>query len=249
MMEHAIESYFPALAAFWDTPAQQIERYWQELCGAPGFLAEINDAIADVPDFAGVRFTHPGQMRVYRSLLYLCTRALRPVHFVETGVQNGMSSAYVLLAMAHNGRGHLHSIDLPPIDERILAQGTNPLPGGKSPGWLIPRSLRDRHSLTLAPAEEALPPLMAKLGSIDVFLHDSDHSYEHVMFEAGLVWRSIRPNGCLIVDNIEQNAAFADFARGVGAAALDVASFDGPDRVWRHGLMRKAGHADAHHRQ
>jgi predicted O-methyltransferase YrrM len=248
-MEHAIETYLPALAEFWAVPSEQIERHWQELRAASGFLTEINDAIAGVPEFAGVRFTDPGQMRVYRCLLYLCTRALRPVHVVETGVQNGMSSAYILLAMAHNGRGHLHSIDLPPRDERILAQGTNPLPAGQSPGWLIPKPLRDRHSLTLAPAEQALPPLLARLGSIDVFLHDSDHSYEHIMFEAGLAWRYIGPNGCLIVDNIEQNAAFADFAKGVGAQAVTVASFDGPGRRWQHGLMRKPSRESAGQQQ
>jgi predicted O-methyltransferase YrrM len=239
-MECAIETYIPALAAFWDTPQQQVERFWQELCAASGFLADVNNAIADVPEFSGVRFTHPSQMRVYRCLLYLCARVLRPTHFVETGVQNGMSSAFILLAMAHNSEGHLHSVDLPPADERILAQGTNPLPAGKSPGWLIPRSLRDRHTLILAPAEEALPPLLARLKTIDVFLHDSDHSYEHIMFEAGLAWRYLSAKGCMIIDNIEQNAAFADFARGVSAKAMDLASFDGPDRVWRHGLLLKA---------
>ena len=127
-----------------------------------------------------------------------------------------------------------------PEDKRILAQGTNPLPTEKSPGWLIPRSLRDRHTLILAPAEEALPALLARLKSIDVFLHDSDHSYEHIMFEAGLAWRYLRAQACMIIDNIEQNTAFTDFVRGVSAKAMDLASFNGPDRVWRHGLLLKA---------
>lgn len=239
-MEHSVESYLPALAAFWETPLAELQAYWRELCGASDFLADINRAIADVPEFAGKRFTHPGEMRAYRCLLYLCTRVLRPRQFVETGVQNGMSSAFILLGMAHNDEGHLHSVDLPPQDARILAQGTNPLPAGKAPGWLIPKSLRQRHTLVLAPAEEALPRLLAMLEQVDVFLHDSDHSYEHVMFEVGLAWRYLSAQGCLIIDNVEQNAAFTDFAQGVGAKAMDVASFEGAGRVWRHGLLRKA---------
>jgi len=238
-MEHTIERYFPTLADFWNTPVPQIEAFWAELCASRAFLENINTAIAPVPEFTGVRFDHPSEMRVYRCLLYLCARALKPGHFVETGVQNGMSSAYILLALAHNGQGHLSSIDLPPLDARVLAQGTNPLPAGKAPGWLIPEGLRARHSIILAPAEAALPELLARLETIDAFLHDSDHCYAHMMFEVALAWRYLRAGGCLMVDNIEQNDAFTDFARGVQTRPVGVASFGGPNRIWRHGLMMK----------
>jgi hypothetical protein len=40
-------------------------------------------------------------------------RSLKPRVIVETGVASGLSSAHILRALAANGTGTLHSIDLP----------------------------------------------------------------------------------------------------------------------------------------
>jgi predicted O-methyltransferase YrrM len=237
--ECCIEQYLPALAAHWSTSEASLQAHLRELNEDKQFLSEINAAIEGVPEFAGAQFDRVAQMRVYRILLYLVTRAFRPQAFVETGVHNGMSSAFILLGMEHNGSGRLFSVDLPPVEQRILDQGTNALPKQKSPGWLIPDFLRHRHDLRLGRAEALLPVLLDEIGSIDVFLHDSDHCYSHIMFELGIAWPRVAPGGWLLVDNIEQNAAFDDFARGVGARSFVVSTFDGSERVWRHGLFAK----------
>ena len=83
--------------------------------------------------------------------------------------------------------------------------------------------------------------MLAAEAPVDVFFHDSDHSYTHMMFEMSLAWYHLKREGWLVVDNIESNAAFADFARGVRAEPLEVASFDTPERVWKHGLLRASG--------
>src|ERR1700687_229783 len=44
---------------------------------------------------------------------YAAARALAPDCIVETGVANGVSSSYLLLALQKNGRGRLRSIGLP----------------------------------------------------------------------------------------------------------------------------------------
>jgi len=238
--ECRIEEYLPTLAAQWSTSEEALRAHLRDLKGDAKFLSGINAAIRDVPEFNGLQFEDVAQMRVYRILIYLVTRTLRPAAFAETGVHNGMSSAFILLAMEHNGAGRLHSIDLPPFEQRILDQGTNALPRLKTPGWLIPDFLRRHHDLRLGRAEVLLPLLLDEVGTIDVFLHDSDHCYSHIMFELGIAWPSVTPGGWLIVDNIEQNAAFDDFARGVGARSFVVATFNGPDRVWCHGLLAKA---------
>jgi predicted O-methyltransferase YrrM len=239
MSEFSTEHYFPELARHWGSDEAQLRRWWEELNGDRRFLAAINDAIRDVADFQGKQFAKASEMRVYRCLLYLAVRALRPQIFVETGVQNGMSSAFILLGMEHNGFGTLCSVDLPPVEARILEQGTNPLPKDKAPGWIIPDYLRPHHELNLGAAEQLLPALFGRRGTIDVFLHDSDHSYSHIAFEMGLAWRYLKPSGWIMVDNIEQNDAYADFARGVGGAAFVVSTFNDPDRVWQHGLLQK----------
>ena len=241
-MELSIEQYFGMLADRWEIQEERLLAYWGELNADRRFIDSINVSIYDVPNFSGVYFESVSRMHVYRCLLYLLTRVLRPEIFVETGVQNGMSSAFILQAMEHNGCGALHSIDRPPIQQYILDQGTPALPKDKSPGWIIPSYLRHRHRLVLGAAEVQLPILMAELPRVDVFVHDSDHSYSHVMFEIGLAWHYLTEGGCILVDNIEQSAAFSDFARGVGAPSFVVSSFDGPDRVWQHGILSKPAH-------
>ncbi|MBS7618990.1 hypothetical protein KEJ25_10480, partial [Candidatus Bathyarchaeota archaeon] len=43
-----------------------------------------------------------------------------------------------------------------------------------------------------AGSREALPDLLRKLNQIDVFLHDSLHTYEHMSFEYETAWPFIR---------------------------------------------------------
>src|SRR5262245_22506164 len=108
----SVNEYLPQLAAEWSIPLDRLLTYYDDLQTDVGFLEEINRAIRDVPEFAGVRFRHVCEFRLYRCLLYLLTRAFRPEVFVETGVLNGFSSAFILLAMEHNHAGTLYSIDL-----------------------------------------------------------------------------------------------------------------------------------------
>lgn len=224
----------------WEVPLGSLQACYGELQESSAFLADINRAIHNVPEFAGVQFRHVSEFRLYRCLLYLLTRVCRPKVFVETGVLNGFSSAFVLLAMEHNRTGTLYSIDLSPHEERIRAQGTGPLPQGKKPGWAIPHGLRNRHRLSLGDARVLLPRILQGHGPLDVFLHDSDHSYQHMMFEMAAAWPYLRPGGWLLCDNVEQNHAFFDFVVGVGASSTVAASFDSPDRIWKHGIARKS---------
>ena len=218
--ESTIEQYASLFAKRMNVTIEEVDQYLNDLHNDAGFLSLINERIKDVPEFSGKQFQSVSEMRVYRVMLYLVTRILKPRIYVETGVHNGMSSAFILLGMEHNGTGELVSIDLPPLDQRILNQGTNELPRGKSPGWIIPDDLRHRHDLRLGKAERLLPMALEEKGAIDVFLHDSDHCYSHIMFELGISWPSVSPGGWLIVDNVEQNNAFTDFAKGVGADVL-----------------------------
>jgi predicted O-methyltransferase YrrM len=236
-----INDYLALLGQFLGVSRETLLELYGDLEGAESFLADLNEAVRDVPGFHGKQFEHVREFHAYRSLLYLFTRVVRPETFVETGVLNGFSSAFVLLAMEHNSAGSLISIDLPSEDPEILSQGTSELPKGRATGWAIPDRLRDRHDLRLGPAQELLPRALAEVGSMDVFLHDSDHSYTHMMFEMALAWRYLRPGGWVLADNIEQNEAFADFARATGGRCMVVSSYLRPDRTWQHGLTQKPG--------
>lgn len=238
-MQKTIDEFLPILARYWNISLTQLQTYYDELQASQDFLAALNNVIKNVPEFSGVRFQHINDLRVYRCMLYLITRVIKPEIFVETGVLNGFSSAFILLAMQRNGRGILYSIDLPSDAPEILEQGTTLLPKGKSTGWVIPAELCERHELLLGPSQILLPQILAQHASLDIFLHDSDHRYPHMMFELALAWLYLRPGGWLLCDNVEQNAVFSDFTRGVNGSALVTASFDSPSRVWKHGLVQK----------
>jgi predicted O-methyltransferase YrrM len=238
-VEFGIDRSFPELSALIKVDEDVLRGYYSDLENDTSFLEAINDNIRDVPEFAGKNFKSAAELRAYRCLLYLITRVAQPEIFIETGVLNGLGSSFILLGLQHNKRGTLYSIDLPPVDLRILSQGTYPLPEGKEPGWIIPDHLRDRHRLLLGPAERLLPQTLTDLGRVDVFLHDSDHSYSHMMFEMGLAWRYLVEGGYLMADNVEQNPSFADFAKGVQAPSVVVSTFEGADRTWQHGLLMK----------
>jgi predicted O-methyltransferase YrrM len=234
-----IDDYLTLLAQFFVVPRETLDRYYADLLQAEGFLASFNRVIGGVPSFHGKQFQHVAELHVYRSLLYILTRTTAPNVFIETGVLNGFSSAFILLAMEHNARGKLISIDLPSTDPEILRQGTGELPLGKQTGWAIPDSLRGRHELRSGPSQELLPKALSEVGTVDVFLHDSDHCYTHMMFELSLAWSFIRPGGWVVADNVEQNDCFVDFARATGARKLVVSSYHRPDRIWQHGLAQK----------
>jgi predicted O-methyltransferase YrrM len=154
--------------------------------------------------------------------LYALVRKLRPRVAVETGVCNGFSTAFLLLALERNGAGELHSIDLPEVVGADYRPGTfwegkqgAAIPPGKEPGWMIPAPLRERWSLTVGRSQDELPPLLERLGAIDLFVHDSEHSYECMDFEFRAAWPALREGGALVADDWNWNDAFAELARDV----------------------------------
>jgi predicted O-methyltransferase YrrM len=150
--------------------------------------------------------------------LYRLLRDVRPRVAVETGVCNGVSTAFLLLALEDNGEGELHSIDLPEVAGEEYKQGTfwdgkggAVIPPGKEPGWMVPPELRDRWHLVLGRSQEELPPLLDRLGAIDFFMHDSEHSYECMSFEFRAAWDALREGGVLVADDVNVNTAWDEF--------------------------------------
>jgi hypothetical protein len=155
--------------------------------------------------------------------LYAVLRETRPDLVVETGVCNGVSTAFLLLALQRNEAGKLWSIDLPEFAETAYEPGTfwegkggAVIPQGKEPGWMIPDDLRSRWELAIGRSQELLPSLLERLGTIDFFMHDSEHSYECMSFEFRHAYDALAPGGVLAADDVHANDAFADFAAELG---------------------------------
>ncbi|MGB2676662.1 MAG: class I SAM-dependent methyltransferase [Candidatus Acidiferrum sp.] len=141
-------------------------------------------------------------------LQYAVVRAFQPKIVVETGVANGVSSAYILLALQANGRGTLYSVGL--YEPQYL-------PAGKPLGWVVPQELRSPWKLLVGDSRTILPRLLGEIGSTDIFIHDSLHTYEHMLWEYRVAYPHLRPGGLLFSDDAKWNTAFPEFALEVDA--------------------------------
>jgi predicted O-methyltransferase YrrM len=133
-------------------------------------------------------------------VLYTVCRRQNPDTVVETGVASGVSSSYILCALEKNEHGQLYSIDQPWWQ-------------GDQSGWMIPDYLRHRWHLIRGKSSEKLMPLLEELGEIDIFLHDSEHSYKNMLWEFQTAWAYLKTGGILFSHNIDNNDSFSDFCR------------------------------------
>ena len=134
---------------------------------------------------------------------YLMCRLLEPAVVVETGVAYGVSSAFILRALEENGRGVLHSVDLPPLrrgSERFW-------------GIAVDRALEGRWTLHRGSSARVLPRLLEELETVDLFVHDSLHTHRNMRREFEAIWPCLRTGGALIADDVERNRAFGELHR------------------------------------
>jgi predicted O-methyltransferase YrrM len=141
---------------------------------------------------------------------YVVVRAAQPETVVETGVASGVSSAYILLALQRNQKGSLHSVEI---------GDPSYLPPGTDPGWIVPDRLRTRWRLHIGDVAAVLPNLLRELKAVDVFIHDSSHTYEQVKYEFELAYPYVKRGGLLLADDALWNAAFTEFAKTISSPA------------------------------
>jgi len=171
------------------------------------FLARATEATPRaIRGFLNEPFNVPGFAHHEVLIQYAVARAMEPDIVVETGVANSISTTYLLLALEKNKKGTLHSIEV---------GDTSFLPPGRAPGWVVPHWLHARWHLHLTAAETLLPHLLQQLGSIDLFIHDSLHTYEQMWLAFDLAYSHLRLGGLLLADDALWNSAFLDFARRV----------------------------------
>ena len=165
-------------------------------------LATVNTQLSSLPDFLVDENKDPGMMIKWSATselaatTYALIRLLRPETVVETGVGAGVSSWTILKAMEENGVGRLISIDLPTPNTELLPEV----------GYLVQRDLRHRWDLRIGPSKRLLPETLKELGLVDIFLHDSRHSYSNQLREYQTAWPYIRSGGMLVSDDVSNDA-------------------------------------------
>jgi len=190
-------SYRKKIARLTGSSMSTIEQLYSEIIDSK-FMQDMESRSGSSKEFS-----HLSMLTPFRApTLYVMCRIFKPEIVVETGVANGYSSSFILYALETNRKGRLYSIDLPNQPGQEIEKDT---------GWLISENIRGRWELSLGASRKNLPLLLEKLRSIDLFYHDSDHSYENMKFEFELAWQYLAKASLLIADDITDNSFFDEF--------------------------------------
>ncbi|MGC8644644.1 MAG: class I SAM-dependent methyltransferase [Thermoplasmata archaeon] len=143
--------------------------------------------------------------------LYSLVAARRPGLVIETGMGPGVSTTAILSALPPNGR--MISID----------PGIPYGRGDREVGFVIPTHLRRQLVYVKGTSSEKLEEVLRSAGRVDVFFHDSDHSFKNVSFELNAVFPYLGEDFLIVVDNYDWSEAAEVFSRERGLRLRHVA--------------------------
>ena len=182
-------------------------------------LAEIEAQVAERTQHLGAELPFPLAYNGAASLArlgYALCRVLRPETVLETGVAYGVSSSFILKALALNGTGELHSIDRAPVRPRVE----------EYIGALVPDELRGRWTLHRGSSRRLLPRVLPQLHGVSLFVHDSQHTYPNISWELRTVTPGLTRPAAVLVDDPAGNCAFEHWAKRTRPAFAAVVEAD-----------------------
>ncbi len=147
-------------------------------------------------------------------VLYSTIRKMKPDVVLETGVAYGYSTYMILSALNKNGRGRLISTEI----KKYTFEGPKI-------GILLSSIDRSRWTLVVGKPQENLDKALGMVEKINIFIHDSDHSYKNMMFEYRRAYSKMK-GGLMMSDDIywrtgdarsKRASAFLDFAKRINA--------------------------------
>ncbi len=131
---------------------------------------------------------------------YALVRLQRPAVVVETGVDKGLGTCVIASALLRNTEegspGKVVAIDISP-----------------RAGWLIAQPYSEVVELVIDDSHAALSSLD---DAIDLFIHDSAHTYEHEAGEYQIIKERLSDDAVLLSDNAHGLPTLMDFAEATG---------------------------------
>lgn len=197
------------LESLFGIPANEITQFENDIWSDTTFQEAFEQRWETIEETEG---TFETTDTVQAETLYLVTRIVKPDTIINTGVLYGSFAAHILCALEHNGHGELVSIDL-----------ENPESTFEN-GYLIPEHLRDRWTIHLGEASSLLPEVLENNEPIDMSLHDSDHSKEHMKWEFDQGLDHLTDGGVLASHDIIRNNAFENATRDAGMEYVRIGS-------------------------
>lgn len=162
------------------------------------FLLSKNKTIGEIVEYVSKKF----DFIKYPIIWYSLIRKYHLKIIVETGVSMGWSSFMILTALQRENSGKLFSIDID-SSETVKREG--------GIGYLVPNHLKKYWNLVIGDTNKLLKPTLDELKQLDMFIHDSDHSYQTMSYEYNLAWKFLNSNGFLCSDDINHSNAFDEF--------------------------------------
>ena len=129
------------------------------------------------------------------SHIYAIIRERQPNLIIETGIGRGVTTTFILAALLKNGKGKLISIDK-----------------GSETGQLVFNGLKLNWDKRIGKTSDILPTI---IDPIDIFLHDSLHTYENMSFEFEWANQHMPSGGIIMSHDIGTNNSLYDFARKI----------------------------------
>src|SRR5215475_2416198 len=126
-----------------------------------------------------------------RSGWYAIVRAAQPEHVVETGTHLGLGSCVIAAALLRNGHGRLTTIDIDPEAGYLIGEP-----------WASAIDRRVGNSIDI----------LGTLRGIDMFLHDSLHTYDYEAQELAAAEPHLRADAIVLSDNAHESSALSDWA-------------------------------------
>ena len=216
---------------------KSIDQIFDDYLSQEYYFSQIHEKLSSLEKIS----IQPNRLgNIKGKILYSIVKSSMPTNIIETGVATGYSTSLILMALNDNNYGLLNSIDYPnyqsilekilrdlnckglartlltfdglkSVAGYILKSNYYHIPKGKKSGWVIPTELKGRWYLHIGLSEKLLPNVINKLGSIELFFHDSDHSKSNMLFEFDTIWPHLKENGIIISDDINCNDAFKEF--------------------------------------
>lgn len=174
----------------------QVRGWVEELEKDEDLLGELTRRLSSNP-LRRICATEPHLAR--RFGWYALVRAAQPDHIVETGTHLGLGSCVIAAALLRNGHGCLTTIDVDP-----------------EAGYLITEPWADVIDRRTGSSIDHL----AMMRDVDMFLHDSLHTYDYETRELEAVEPYLRSGAIVLSDNAHDSAALSDWAERTGRRYL-----------------------------
>lgn len=145
---------------------------------------------------------------------YILIKKYKPKLIIETGSNIGFSSTFIALGIKeNNNNSKFYTMD---VSSDFFWQKTQLIQFNKnldfanqgiSALFMVPSDLKENITYLSGDSRRILPELLKEDSQIDIFFHDSEHSYHHMLWECNTILPHLKEGGFLFIHDVGLNLA------------------------------------------